>query len=275
MQVTLAVVQPRTHLGDREELNVKEATRAIDEASARGAQLVLFPETYPGPWTAGRRFDPLEPLAAQARASGVYVVAGTTERVPGTADGCHIVCLLIGPDGTLLGRYRRTCPPGPYIYKGGRLWDFHYTAADEVPVFPTPLGVIGISICSEVFVPELQRILALKGAEIILLPAGWVADFNENWLTLVRARAIENLAITATCHNLIGDNPGLALVASPERVLGRLGEEGILLAELDLDRVRELRGLQPKMSGTREFATIPGVLGFRRPEVFRRNLPDP
>ena len=273
MTVKLAVVQPRTRVGDEEEQNVKDATRSIEEAAGRGAQLVLFPETYPGPWTDRRRFDPLEPLAAQARASGVHVVAGTTERVPGTTDGYAIVGLLIGPDGRLIGKYRRTCPVGPYIYRGGRLWDFNYTAADDVPVFPTALGVIGMNICSEVFVPELQRILALKGAEIILLPAGWVADFNENWLTLVRARAIENLAITATCHNLIGDNPGMAMVASPERVLGELHEEGILMADLDLDRVRALRQNAPIMSGTHEYATIPGVLGFRRPEVFTKNLP--
>lgn len=270
----LAVVQPRTRLGPDEESNVKDAMRYIDEAAARGAELVMFPETYPGPWTAHRRYDPLEPLAARARSAGIHVVAGTTEPVPGTADGFHIVCLLIGSDGRLIGKYRRTCPRGPYIYKGGRLWDFQYTEADEVPVFSTPLGTVGINICSEVFVPELQRILALKGAEIILLPAGWVMDFNENWLTLVRARAIENLAITATAHNLIGDNEGMAMIVSPERVVAASTAEGLLLADVDLDRVRELRGLRPKISGSHEFATIPGVLGFRRPEVFSRNLPD-
>lgn len=270
----LGVVQPRTRVGEDEEMNVKEAARFIDEASARGAELVLFPETYPGPWTAGRRYDPLEALTAQAKAAGIHVVAGTTEPVPDTPDGYHIVELVIGPDGRLLGKYRRTCPHGPYIYKGGTLWDFNYTPADELPVWETPLGVIGINICSEVFVPELQRILALKGAEIILLPAGWVMDFNENWLTLVRARAVENLAITATCHNLIGHNEGMAMVASPERVLAYSKGEGLLLVDIDLERIRELRGLRPKMSGTHEFATIPGVLGFRRPEVFRKNLPE-
>jgi basic membrane protein A len=79
---------------------------------------------------------------------------------------------------------------------------------------------------------------------------------------------------TATCQNLIGDNEGMALVASPEPVIASSTEEGILFAELDLDRLRELRGLRPKMSGTHEFATIPGVLGFRRPEVFHKNLPE-
>ncbi len=166
----------------------------------------------------------------------------------------------------------RTSPPGPYIYKGGPFWDFNYTPADDLPVFETPFGTIGILICSEVFVPELSRILALKGAEIILLPTGRVVDFNENWLTLVRARAVENLAFTATGQNLIG-NEGMAMVASPERVLAESKEEGILLAELDLGRVRELRRLAPKISGSGAFKTIPGIASFRRPEVFRKNLP--
>jgi predicted amidohydrolase len=274
MTVKLAVVQPRTRVGAEEDVNVKEAARYIDEAARQGAQLVLFPETYPGPWTAQYRYDPLEALAAQAKASRVYVVAGTTEPVPGTADGYYIVCLFIGSDGTLLGKYRRTCPRGPYLYKGSALWDVNYTEADDLPVWETPFGTIGINICSEVYVPELQRILALKGAEIILLPAGWVVDFNENWLTLVRARAIENLAFTATCHNLIGENAGMAFVASPERVLAASTEEGILMVDLDLARLRELRHIRPKMSGTHEFKTIPGVLSFRRPEVFRKNLPE-
>lgn len=273
MKVQLAVVQPRTRLGPEEDRNVGEAMRYIDAAARRGAQLVLFPETYPGPWTERIRFDPLPPLAAQAKASGVWVVAGTSEPVPGSRDGYYNVCLLIGPDGALAGKYRRTCPPGPYIYKGGPFWDFNYTPADELPVFETPLGTLGILICSEVFVPELSRILALKGAEVILLPAGRVVDFNENWLTLVRARAVENLAFTATCQNLI-ENAGMAMVASPERVLAESTAEGILLAELDLDRVRELRRMAPKISGSGAFRTIPGVASFRRPDLFRKNLPE-
>jgi predicted amidohydrolase len=272
MTVSLALAQPRTRLGADEETNVAEAVRYIDEAARRGAQLVLFPETYPGPWTDRRRFDPLPALAAQARVSRIWVVAGTSEPAPGGGDGYYNVCLLIGPDGRLAGRYRRTCPPGPYIYKGGPFWDFNYTPADELPVFETPLGTLGILICSEVYVPELARILALKGAEIILFPTGRVVDFNENWLTLVRARAVENLAITATVQNLI-DNVGMAMLASPEGVLAESTKEGLLLADVDLGRVRELRRLAPRISGSGAFKTIPGIASFRRPEVFAKNLP--
>jgi predicted amidohydrolase len=272
MIVRLAVVQPRTHLGADETANMKEALRWIDAAAARGADLILFPETYPGPWTAARRYAPLESIAAQAKASRVWVVAGTTEPVPGTADGFHIVCALIGTEGTVAGKYRRTCPIGPYIYKGGPFWDFNYTAADELPVFDTPLGKLGILICSEVFVPELARILTIKGAEIILMPAGRVVDFNENWLTLVRARAVENLVFTATTQNLIG-NPGMAMIAAPERVLAESTEEGVLLADLDLGRLRELRAHAPVISGSGAFKTIPRIQSFRRPDLFRRHLP--
>lgn len=273
MSVRLAVVQPRTRLGADEAANVKDAVRYVEDAAGRGADLVLFPETYPGPWTAAHRYEALEPLAAQARACRVWIVAGTTEPVPGSRDGYHIVCALIGPDGAVAGRYRRTCPAGPYIYKGGPFWDFEYTAADALPVFATPLATIGILVCSEVFVPELARILALKGAEIILMPAGRVVDFNENWLTLVRARAIENLAFTATTQNLIG-NPGMAMIAAPEEVLAQSTAEGILTADLDLDRLRTLRTTAPKISGSGAFKTIPNVVGFRRPELFRAQWPE-
>jgi predicted amidohydrolase len=269
--VKVACAQAEPVLFDRD-ATIARIAEVAAEVSREGAQLVLFPETYPGPWTDRRRFDPLPALAAQARVSRIWVVAGTSEPAPGGGDGYYNVCLLIGPDGRLAGRYRRTCPPGPYIYKGGPFWDFNYTPADELPVFETPLGTLGILICSEVYVPELARILALKGAEIILFPTGRVVDFNENWLTLVRARAVENLAITATVQNLI-DNVGMAMLASPEGVLAESTKEGLLLADVDLARVRELRRLAPKISGSGAFKTIPGIASFRRPEVFAKNLP--
>ncbi len=95
----------------------------------------------------------------------------------------------------LVGRYNRTIPKGPWIYKGGRFWDYDYQEADDVPVFDTPFGKVGILICSEVYSPELSRLLALKGAEIIFLPAGVCKyELHETWRNLIWSRAIENLA---------------------------------------------------------------------------------
>jgi 5-aminopentanamidase len=107
---------------------------------------------------------------------------------------------------------------------------------------------IGMLICSEVYVPELARLLALKGAEILFMPAGlWKSAQWDNWRVLMRARAIENLAYTATCQNILGEEPenaGLAMICSPEGVLVDSSQDGVFLADCDLDRLRMLRAAQ-------------------------------
>ena len=116
-----------------------------------------------------------------------------------------ISTVLIDADGEVVGTDHRTHPVGPYIYEGGDLWDFPYEEHDEIPVFDMGWGKVGIVTCSEVFVPEVARVLALKGAELCLFPTGILIDelgYTDNWRTLVRARAIENLMYTAVTVNL-------------------------------------------------------------------------
>src|SRR5260370_22614835 len=69
-------------------------------------------------------------------------------------------------------RYRRTHPNGPWIYTGGTAWEFQWVAGDEFPVFDTVHGKVGLAMCSEVYMPEVARALALRGAELIFMPAG-------------------------------------------------------------------------------------------------------
>ncbi len=198
---------------------------------------------------------------------------------------------MIGADGTVKGRYHRTHPVGPYIYPGGDLWDFKYEAADQFPVFDMGWGKLGLLVCSEVFVPEIARILALKGAEVCLMHAGLLIDelgYTDNWRTLVRARAIENLMYTATTVHLFPEEfgrkyrqaelklpptgshltAGIAMIASPERVLCESHEPGLLSAVLDLDRIRWLRETDEELIVPAPYRTIPGVLKWRRPELY-------
>jgi predicted amidohydrolase len=112
-------------------------------------------------------------------------------------------------------------------------------------VFEIEGASIGLLVCSEVYVPELARALALKGAEIIFMPAGlWKMSQWDTWRVLTRARAIENLAYTATCQNILGhekEKPGLSMICSPEDVLAESTIEGVLVADCDLERIRMLR----------------------------------
>lgn len=265
------MVQAMLDRGERcHEVNMERASCYIDEATRAGAQIVCFPETYPGPWKEPLDFSPHEELASKAREKGIYLLYGTSERAEGHPGRHRVVEVLLGPQGQTVGKYMRTSPPGPWLYLKSSLWDLNYLEADELPVFQTELGTIGIIICSEVYVPELSRVLAVKGAEMIFMPAGaYKAQLYESWRILIQARAIENLAYTATCQNLLGAEEGLAMIAGPEGVLVESDDECVLVATLDLDRIRQLREMKDVYTMPLPFRTKPGVIKqWRRPEIY-------
>src|SRR5919106_4427978 len=171
----------------------------------------------------------------------------------------NLVCMAY-PDGRPPARYRRTHPNGPWIYTGGGAWEFQYTAGDEFPVFETVHGKVGLAMCSEVYMPEVSRALALRGAEIIFMPAGkdkktlWAT-----WRTLIWARAIENLAIVVTTQNLFNHQErGLAMVAAPEEILFESTAAGMTVVDVDLDRVRQMRASRDEVGSANEFAAKQG-----------------
>lgn len=286
MTVRIAMVNSLTRFGDGAyDANVANAAAYVAEAARRGARLVCLPESYPGEWRSPVTRTPLRELQEMARANGIYVVGGFTEPIDGHASRCYNTLVLLAPDGEEVGRYRRTTPShAPWIYRGGEYWDFDWTPADELPVFDTEFGRVGLLMCSEVYAPELARILALKGAEIILLPAGLISPVRdtsgyggalyETWRTLAWARAIENLACTALCSNVTTEGgKAFTLVCSPEQVLLEEHDEGVHCAELDIDRVRWLREEQDRTTpGESPWRTKPGTLrDWRRKEVLVAN----
>jgi predicted amidohydrolase len=271
MSVRIAAVQPRSFSGPEEHRNADEALAWLERAADEGADLVVFPEGYPGPTNPANDYDAFTPLAERAAARGVHVVAG---RIAPARDGQHHVTLeLIDDRGTAIGVYRRTSPCGPYIYRDIDAWQFDYAeAADpELPVFETRLGRIGMLVCSEVYVPELARVLALGGADLTVFPAGGaINELLPTWRALIWARAIENLMYTAATQNLYGDDEdGVGIIAAPERILAQSARVGLLVADLDLDRLRFLREEEERIEFPKRYATIPGVLGWRRPELYR------
>lgn len=261
--IRIAVVQSRTDTEDPPK-NVQRALEYVELAAAQGARVICLPETYPGPWTPPIDYDAIPDLAAKARDLDVYVIAGMIEQVPNELGHHYNTLVLLGPTGSEIGRYRRTTPRGPWIYKGGSFWDFGYMAKDDLPVFDIGECTIGLLICSEVYVPELARQLALKGAEILFMPAGlWKMAQWDTWRVLTRARAIENLTYTATCQNVLGHesaNAGLAMICSPEQVLAESSVEGIVVADCDLDRIRQLRSEEDGPGFPGEKACKAGVL---------------
>ncbi len=284
--ITLGLAQTVAIFGDEETENLDVACRLIAEAGVLGVDLLTFAENFPGPFTERNRYNVDERIRAAAKEHAVAVAYGTS--LPDrTREGAYnIAHVVIDEHGEYVGEYRRTHPVGPYIYRETPEWNFDYVAADEFPVFEMSWGTLAISICSEVHLPEISRILALKGAEVCLFPSGLLIDeltYTDTWQTLVRARAIENHMYTATLVNLmdqsvadqLGDgtggtglSSGIGMICSPERVLAQSSQPGILTAELDLDRVRYLRNTKEELIVPAPYRTIPGHLQWRRPELY-------
>lgn len=286
MTAKLGVVIPVTLFGpDSYEANIERAAAYVRSAAEQGAELVCLPETYPGEWKEPIRRTPVNELKDMAKANGVYLVGGFAEPVDGSQSRCFNTLALFGPEGDEIGRYRRCVPAhAPWIYRGGDYWDFDWQPADDVPVFDTDIGRIGMIVCSEIYSPEIPRILALKGAEIILMPAGLTGPqrhpgghggaLYQTWRTLAWARAIENLAYTAVCSNLpSADSKAIAMICSPEDVLLEEHGEGVHVAEVDLERSRWLRKEYDRtVSGASPWRTKPGVLrDWRRQAIFDAN----
>jgi len=248
--------------------NVEKAIHWIERAAKENAaELVVLPEAVTTGFTPNcpaeelwERVDTLpgrmtEPVAAAARGLGVYVVFPTYERGP-EQGVVYNSAALFGPDGELLGVYRKThLFPTERLSGGGpsaglRLrtepievtgWS---TPGHEPVVVETELANIGLTICYDGDFPELYRCEAIRGAEIIVRPSALLRSF-EIWEVTNRARAYDNHVYIAAC-NAIGPDAGgnyyfgHSMIVSPiAQVLALArGTEEIIAAELDPDPIR-------------------------------------
>ncbi len=277
MDITVATVQPNTIRGEREIENVPHALNAIQEAAENGAQMVLFPEGYPGPYHGPANYSPFEQLSAQAKKHEIFVIGSWVETATDLGVGVFRLALkLIGPDGLLIGTYHRTQPNTPEVTDGLLPGKF-VAPGNELTVFDTPIGRIGTIICGELWWPEMSRVLALKGADIIVAPIGGVLyEIREAWRNIVWARASENMCYVMVTQNIFGMEQGLAVIASPEQILAESDRPGIIYATLDLDRLKWLRETEETLSLPKTYRSIPGMFKDRRPELYKEIIePNP
>jgi predicted amidohydrolase len=251
--------------------NIALADRLVRAAAADGASLIVLPEK----WTSmGGREDLLaaaEPLEGEAlrwaralaRELAVDLVAGSVlERAPG-AEKLANTSVHVDPQGEVRAVYRKVHMFDVEV--GGRV--YHESEleqpGDEIVLSQTADGVpLGMSICYDLRFPELYRILAVRGALIVAVPAAFtLATTRDHWETLVRARAIENQAFVIAA-NQIGTHPdgmqsgGRSLIVDPWGVvLAQAADgEGHISAELDLGRQREIRASLPSLANRRPAA---------------------
>lgn len=236
------------------EANLQKVVNWIDKAvEEHEAELIVFPESI----TTG--FDPAmspeelyemvdtipgeltEPVAKAAKKHGVHVVLPTYER--GEEEGIvYNSAALIGPTGEVIGVYRKTHPfPTERIAGGG--W---CKAGDKAEVYETELGNIGIIICYDGDFPELSRVLAVKGAEVIVRPSALLRSFDI-WETTNKARAYDNHVYMIGVNAVGPDandnyNFGHSMIVSPiaQNLAQARGVEEIISVELDNDPIKNV-----------------------------------
>jgi predicted amidohydrolase len=210
-------------------------------------QIVVFPETATTGFVTGLSKEELwdlvdtvpgrftDTIAQAAKKHGVYVLFTTYER--GEKRGViYNSAPLIGPDGSIVGVYRKT-----HIFPPEKAWVEPGTKAE---VFETPFAKIGIIICYDGDYPELSRSLAMKGAEVILRPSALLRSFDI-WDLTTRARAYDNHVYVAAV-NAVGTDAGStyyfgnSMIVSPlaHRLALANASECIVWAKLDPDPMR-------------------------------------
>jgi predicted amidohydrolase len=228
--------------------NLARARDFAAQAQEADADLLLLPELWLHGYDLERAEEWADPLgeggfahmAGLAREFGLYLAGSLLER---HVDGRAVsnTAVLYGPDGALLGAYRK-------IHLFRLMQEHRYLVPGEhATLCPTPWGPTGLAICYDLRFPELFRTMALAGAVLFLVPAQWPVRRLEAWLLLARARAVENELFVASCNRVGSDDgvafPGRSRVVDPwGRVLVEGGDrENLLVARLDLREVRKAR----------------------------------
>ena len=271
---TIGIVQ--MSCGDNPEYNMERAIAHVRKAALQGAELVSLPELFQTQYFCQREdtalFELAEPIPGPAterlgeltRELKITLIASLFERR--AAGVYHNTAAILGPDGQLLGIYRKMhIPDDPLYYE-----KFYFTPGDlGFKTFEAEFGKFGTLVCWDQWYPEGARLTAAQGANVLLYPTaiGWhpdeKAEYGEAqydaWRTIQRAHAIANGVYVAAINrvgfetgNIRGDEaPGKGLefwggsfIADPfGQVIAQAphDQEAILLAEVDLHRIEDVR----------------------------------
>jgi N-carbamoylputrescine amidase len=273
--VRVACAQYAVCEGDRER-NLEVSLRFVRRAAAEDTDLVVLPELASSGCSFASRRDALalaeefpggptiRAWREEAERLNVHVVGGFLER---EGDALFNSAVLVGPD--VMGRYRKT-----------HLWDGEkrlYEPGQELPVFDTPLGKIGLLVCYDAWFPEAARALAIKGAQIICVPSNapddWVPeDQRRGGLTMLDVHCIAHAnanRVFVAAANRVGDSylgrSCVVDVTGGVLALGGAAEERLLVAEVELDRARREKKL----------AEASHALGDRNPAAYEIGAEDP
>lgn len=268
----VAVLQ--TNSRDVKADNIRVALDLLERAAAAGADLAALPEyvDYLGTDEGAREAaEPVpgpvsEAFAAKARELGIWVLAGSIRERGDDPARHYNTSLLFNRDGDLVAKYRKI-----HLFDvdlRGNVSDRESNTiipGDAIVTAEIEGHPVGLSICYDLRFPELYRELALRGAEILFVPAAFTLfTGKDHWELLLRARAVENQCFVVA-PNQSGTFPpagacyGRSMIIDPWGTVRATAADGVGLAIADLDfaQLRRIRQELPSLAN-------------RRPEAYAR-----
>ena len=245
--------------------NLETAQRLVAQAAATGADVVVLPEKWNAIGDAALYHATAEPLdggesvaamSTWARTHGITLVGGSIAERREGREKLSNTSLVFDSDGEIVATYRKIhlfdVEVGGVVYRESEAEE----PGDEAVVAEAEDWKLGLSVCYDVRFPELYRIIALEGAQVVTVPAHFTTPTGkDHWHVLLRARAIENqLYVVAAAQigdtlpgkpaygrSLIVDPWGLVLAQAPD-------EETVISAELDRAHLEGIRAKLPSLA---------------------------
>jgi predicted amidohydrolase len=252
-------------------LNIETAERLVSRAAAAGAELVLLPEKWNARGSAEASLASAEPIEggetveamrSWARRHGIVLVGGSIAELREGREKLSNTCIVFGKDGQTEAVYRKIhlfdVEVGGHVYRESDTEE----PGDVTTVCDLDGWRVGLSVCYDLRFPELYRILAIEGAEIITVPAAFTSfTGKDHWQLLLRARAVENqcYVLAANEWGAYGDGRsdyGRSMIVDPWGIViaQAADEDAVVIADLDRQLIQRVRTSIPSLANRQPLA---------------------
>jgi omega-amidase len=231
------------------EKSLEKAEGFISYAATCGAQLICFPEQFATGWdplseknVQGLKGSIITRLQTCARANRIAVIGSLREDSFPHPKNTSVA---IGNDGSILSTYSKI-----HLFSPAQE-DRHYFSGKDLGMFPLGTLTCGLAICYDLRFPELFRIYAQNGVQVVFVPAAWPASRIRHWELFIQARAAENqiyvIGVNTTGTTPVDQYSGSSMAADPHGVIiSRANEaEQLLFIELDPAEIIAARSSLP------------------------------
>ena len=246
----VALIQYQCAVGMKD-INLMLIEEMLIEAGEKGAEMVVLPEL----WNVGYDLEniaehaedtsgpSLALLREYAKKYSMVVVGGSIMERKG--DKYYNTCFVFGKNGEIISKYRKA-----HLYTHGFEESKYFENGDELVLFEVDGVKIGMMICYDMWFPAFARNLALRGAEMLLLPGQWPFKRIKTMHSFCVARAMENYCNMLACNNY---GSSIAVAANGEIIATAGQEPEVLIVDVDTDLPKKIKGFNNTMEDRRPF----------------------